>query len=80
VGDDERAALYAGLPIFGVKIWAYIMSGLLADYAGVLHTAQNHQGSPNAGISYELEAHRRCSLASHLAKRDVWRYGEIINQ
>jgi ribose transport system permease protein len=56
VGDNEKAALYAGLPISRVKIWAYTMSGLLAGYAGLLHTAQNHQGSPNAGISYELEA------------------------
>jgi len=32
------------------------MAGLLAGYAGVLHAAQNHQGSPNAGMSYELEA------------------------
>jgi ribose transport system permease protein len=56
VGDNERAALYAGLPIGRLKTWAYAMSGLLSGYAGVLHTAQNHQGSPNAGMSYELEA------------------------
>lgn len=56
VGDNEKAALYAGLPTGRVKVWAYTMSGVLAGYAGVLHTAQNHQGSPNAGMSYELEA------------------------
>jgi ribose transport system permease protein len=56
VGDNEKAAVYAGLPTARVKIWAYTMSGLLAGYAAVLHAAQNHQGSPNAGISYELEA------------------------
>jgi ribose transport system permease protein len=56
VGDNEKAALYAGLPTGRVKMWAYTMSGVLSGYAGVLHTAQNHQGSPNAGISYELEA------------------------
>jgi ribose transport system permease protein len=56
VGDNEKAAFYAGLPVGRVKMWAYTMSGLLAGYAGVLHTAQNHQGSPNAGMSYELEA------------------------
>lgn len=56
VGDNERAAVYAGLPTARVKILAYTMSGLLAGYAAVLHTAQNHQGSPNAGMSYELEA------------------------
>jgi ribose transport system permease protein len=56
VGDNEKAAIYAGLPTARIKIWAYTMSGLLAGYAAVLHTAQNHQGSPNAGISFELEA------------------------
>jgi ribose transport system permease protein len=56
VGDNEKAALYAGLPTSRVKMWAYAMSGFLAGYAGVLHAAQNHQGSPNAGTSYELEA------------------------
>lgn len=56
VGDNEKAALYAGLPIARVKIMVYAMMGLLAGYAGVLHAAQNHQGSPNAGMSYELEA------------------------
>jgi len=39
-----------------VKIWTYTLSGLLAGFAGLLHTAQNHQGSPNTGMSYELEA------------------------
>jgi len=56
IGDNEKAALYAGLPIARVKVLAYAMMGLLAGYAGVLHAAQNHQGSPNAGMSYELEA------------------------
>ena len=56
VGDNEKAALYAGLPIGRIKIWAYTLSGFLSGYAGLLHSAQNHQGSPNAGMSYELEA------------------------
>ena len=56
IGDNEKAALYAGLPIIRIKIFVYGMAGLLAGYAGVLHAAQNHQGSPNAGMSYELEA------------------------
>jgi ribose transport system permease protein len=56
IGDNEKAALYAGLPITKVKMFVYGMAGLLAGYAGVLHAAQNRQGSPNAGMSYELEA------------------------
>src|SRR5262249_32866791 len=56
IGDNERAALYAGLPIRKVKIIVYTVAGLLAGYAGILHTAQNHQGNPNSGVAYELEA------------------------
>jgi ribose transport system permease protein len=56
IGDNERAALYAGLPIRRTRIWVYTLCGLLSGVAGVLHAAQNHQGNPNAGISYELDA------------------------
>ena len=30
--------------------------GLLAGLAGVLYAAENHQGNPNAGVAYELDA------------------------
>lgn len=56
VGDNEKAARYAGLPIRRVKIWVYSLSGLLAGLAGVLYAAENHQGNPNAGVAYELDA------------------------
>lgn len=56
VGDNEKAALYAGLPIRKIKIIVYTLTGLLAGYSGVLHAAQNHQGNPNTGVAYELEA------------------------
>jgi ribose transport system permease protein len=56
VGDNEKAAYYSGLPIQSVKIWVYTLSGLLSGYAGVLYAAANHQGNPNAGNSYELDA------------------------
>jgi len=56
VGDNERAARYTGLPIARVKIWVYTLSGLLSALAGVIYAAENHQGNPNAGIAYELDA------------------------
>lgn len=56
VGDNELAARYAGLPIKSVKTIVYGLSGLLAGYAGVLYAAENHQGNPNAGVAYELDA------------------------
>jgi ribose transport system permease protein len=56
IGDNERAALYAGLPIRRTRIWVYVICGALSGVAGILHAAQNHQGNPNAGVSYELDA------------------------
>ncbi len=56
IGDNETAAEYAGLPIRRTKIWVYTLSGLLSGFAGVLYTAENHQGNPNAGVAYELDA------------------------
>jgi ribose transport system permease protein len=56
IGDNERAARYTGLPIRGIKIWVYSLSGLLSGFAGVLYAAENHQGNPNAGVAYELDA------------------------
>jgi len=56
IGDNELAGLYTGLPIRSVKIWVYALSGLLSGFAGVLYAAENHQGNPNAGVAYELDA------------------------
>jgi ribose transport system permease protein len=56
VGDNELAAQYAGLPIRATKIWVYTLSGLFSGIAGVLYAAENHQGNPNAGVAYELDA------------------------
>ena len=56
VGDNETAARYAGLPVRAVKIWVYTLAGALAGFGGVLYAAENHQGNPNAGVAYELDA------------------------
>ena len=56
IGDNEKAGLYSGLPVRRIKIWVYALSGLLTGVAGVIYAAQNHQGNPNAGVGYELDA------------------------
>lgn len=56
IGDNPIAARYAGLPIARTQIWVYAFTGLLAGFAGVLYAAENHQGNPNAGVAYELDA------------------------
>ena len=56
VGDNEKAAHYTGLPIRRVRIWVYGLSGLMTGIAGLIYAAENHQGNPNAGMGYELDA------------------------
>jgi ribose/xylose/arabinose/galactoside ABC-type transport system permease subunit len=56
IGDNEKASKYTGLPVRRVKIWVYMLCGTLSGMAGVLYAAQNHQGNPNAGVAYELDA------------------------
>ncbi len=56
IGDNANASKYAGLPVTKILIAVYAISGLMCGLAGVLHAAQNHQGSPNDGVSYELDA------------------------
>jgi len=56
IGGSEEAARLSGIPVRRVKMGVYVLSGFLAGIAGLLHCAQSHQGSSNAGMSYELDA------------------------
>jgi len=56
IGGNEQAALLSGIPVRRVKTLAYAASGMLAALAGICHAAQETQGDPNAGVSYELTA------------------------
>jgi ribose transport system permease protein len=56
IGDNPTAAVYAGLPIMRTQVAVYTLCGSLAGVAGILYAAENHQGNPNAGVAYELDA------------------------
>jgi len=49
VGHNPRAALISGVPVPGVILSAYVISGLLAAVASVLYTGQTETGSPVLG-------------------------------
>lgn len=56
VGGNERAARLSGIPVAGVKITVYALTGLAAAIAGIVHAGQFSFGSPNDGAGYELTA------------------------
>jgi ribose transport system permease protein len=55
-GGNEESARLSGIPIGGVKLLAYGLSGLLAAVAGICQAVQEQQGDPEAGTTYELTA------------------------
>ncbi len=56
IGGNEEASRLSGVPVKFTKITAYAASGLFAAIAGICQAAQEQQGDPEAGISYELSA------------------------
>ena len=56
VGGNEEAARFAGIPVGRVKVLAYGLCGLFCAVAGICQAAQELQGDPEAGATYELTA------------------------
>jgi ribose transport system permease protein len=54
IGGNEEAARLSGIPIVASKMLAYGLCGALAAVAGVCQAAEEIQGDPEAGQSYEL--------------------------
>jgi len=56
VGGNEEAARLSGIPVTAIKLFAYGLSGLFSAVAGICQAAQELQGDPEAGMTYELTA------------------------
>jgi ribose/xylose/arabinose/galactoside ABC-type transport system permease subunit len=57
IGDNRAASQLAGLPVSRVLLSVYIVSGVLAAFAGVLIVGHGAEADPaNYGLSYELSA------------------------
>ncbi len=56
VGGNEDAARLSGVPVGRIKAMAYALSGFCCAVAGICQAAQETQGDPEAGSSYELTA------------------------
>ena len=57
IGDNEKAgAVRRPADPARPRSGSTRCPGLLSGFAGVLYAAENHQGNPNAGVAYELDA------------------------
>ncbi len=56
IGGNEDSSRLSGVPVGWTKVLAYAMSGLFAAIAGICQAAQETQGDPEAGVTYELTA------------------------
>jgi ribose transport system permease protein len=56
IGGNEEASRYSGIPVPTAKILAYGLSGLFCGIAGICQAAQELQGDPESGATYELTA------------------------
>ena len=56
VGSNEEASRLSGINVSGVKIFTYMISGLLAGVAGLVLLSRTNSGQPTAASGYELEA------------------------
>jgi ribose transport system permease protein len=56
VGGNEEASRLSGVPVKATKLLAFGLSGIFAAAAGICQAAQELQGDPEAGATYELTA------------------------
>lgn len=55
IGGNETAAILTGLPVARVKIFVYIMCGLLSGLAGVMAVSRFGVSLPGQSLGYELQ-------------------------
>jgi len=55
IGGNETAAILTGLPVARVKVFVYVVCGLLAGLAGVLLVSRVGISLPGQSLGYELQ-------------------------
>jgi len=55
IGDSERAAFFAVLPLRRVKLWLYSAMGLLTALGAIIYTSRVSTAKADAGQGWELE-------------------------
>ncbi len=56
VGGNDEVARLSGISSDRIKVYVYILSGLLAAVGGYIYMSRLQSGQPTAGTGYELQA------------------------
>ncbi|TCP24966.1 ribose ABC transporter membrane protein [Scopulibacillus darangshiensis] len=79
VGGNEEASILSGIKAGRVKIWVYIITGVLSAFAGLILTSRLNSAQPNAGMSYELDAIAAVVLGgTSLVGGRGWIFGTLV--
>ena len=55
IGGDAEAARRAGFPVFGIRVFIYLLAGVLAATAGMMHVTQVRLANPYELVGGELD-------------------------
>lgn len=55
VGGNRKAAQYSGILVNRVKLWAFVLTGAAAGFAGLIWTARAQAARPDVGVGMELD-------------------------
>ncbi len=56
VGGNPTAARLSGINVTRLRVLVFMLCGMFAAIAGMLHASRLNQGSPNESVGYELNA------------------------
>lgn len=56
IGSNQEASRLTGVPVGSYLVLVYVLSGLLAGFAGMIAASRVESGQPNFGIGLELDA------------------------
>lgn len=77
-GGNEEAARMMGLNIAGIKISAFVISGVLSAIAGIILSSRLGAGQPVAGSGWEMNAVAASVIGGFLLTGGVGRFGGTL--
>jgi ribose transport system permease protein len=62
VGSSRKAARHAGINVKHSLLLAYMLSGMMASFAGMLYAARQNSAGTDTGVGWEINALAACVL------------------